>query len=78
MLTAAPIVMILIAINAMGVLQIIHMAPNGSTGDWYNLAQVDPASPYAFEQVFRWAPIAAWVWHYGVDPLGFASEEAAR
>lgn len=35
----------------------------GQIGDWHYLGLVDPAQPYADNGFYRWAPIAAYLWH---------------
>jgi hypothetical protein len=42
----------------------------GTFGDWHYLSLVDPASPYARDGYYRWAPIAAYLWQV-VAALGY-------
>ena len=62
---------LLVLVNLAGLLQLIRIAPNGTTGDWSYFGQLDPWHPYEFRTFFRWAPIAAVGWHYLVIPLGW-------
>lgn len=62
-----------LVVHGVGVSALLQRLTDTRTaGDWYYLSLVDPLQPFA-APTFRWAPLAAWMWHSTIVPIGFAA-----